>query len=73
MKKKLSATLKYLLERAREPSTWAAASTLGAILHFDPSFLAQVTQIGSAAPVVAGLLLGVFLPEKGAYSAEQEQ
>lgn len=53
---------RFALQRASEPSTWTAVSTIAAIAHYDPTL---ITQVGTAAPVVAGLLLGVFLPEKG--------
>lgn len=60
---KLKKGFKFVLERAREPSTWAATGTLMAIGHASPDLIQDVQQGGQAAAVVAALLLGVFLPE----------
>lgn len=60
---KLKKGAQFTLERAKEPSTWTAVGALAALAHYDP---AAISQVGMAAPVVASLLLGVFLPEKGA-------
>ncbi|MDW5417041.1 hypothetical protein R6242_10740 [Iodobacter sp. CM08] len=52
--------IQYLLERLREPSTWAGIAALGALSHVDPTLIYNVGVVG---PVVAALL-GVFLPEQ---------
>ena len=61
--KKLLARLQragnFLLDRAKEPSTWAAVASAGALLHVNPE---TMTNVQSAAPLVA-VILGVFLPE----------
>ena len=60
---KLLARLKrvgnFLIDRAKEPSTWAAVASAGALLHVNPETMSNVQ---SAAPLVA-VSLGVFLPE----------
>lgn len=56
----------FLLDRAREPSTWAAVASAGALLHANPETVANV---GNVAPLVAALL-GVFLSENKTDAAQ---
>lgn len=58
---KLKRAAKFALERAKEPSSWAAVTAIGTLFKLNPELLNQVATV---APLVATGLLGVFLPEK---------
>ncbi|NOV27652.1 hypothetical protein E5S69_29650 [Cupriavidus necator] len=51
--------LKFILQRLREPSTWAALTCLGAFFGIDPTKLHAIEGAGVA---LAGAV-AVFLPE----------
>ena len=52
---------KFLIQRFKEPSTWASIAALVGV--FKPALAVQVAAAAPAVVVVAGAL-GVFLPEK---------
>lgn len=54
---------KFLIQRFKEPSTWASIAALVGV--FKPALAVQVAAAAPAVVVVAGAL-GVFLPEKKA-------
>ncbi|QLG87602.1 hypothetical protein HQ393_04655 [Chitinibacter bivalviorum] len=56
---KLKSLGRFVVQRAQEPSTWAAVASIGALAHANPEVMSNV---GNAAPLVAAIL-GVFLPE----------
>lgn len=51
--------MKFILQRLREPSTWAAITCLGAFFGIDPTKLHAIEGAGVA---LAGAV-AVFLPE----------